>query len=122
MDPARIRSELFGALPAINPGVVGSPHRPPHPPAGPPGTGPSITFARSGLTVNWSPDYGTILDLAESCDVPTRFSCRSGVCHICVTGVVAGTTTYIQPPLELPAVGEVLICSAAPESDLVLDL
>ena len=57
MDPARIHSELFGALPAINPGVVGAPRKPPHPPAGPPGTGPSITFARSGLTVNWSPDY-----------------------------------------------------------------
>ena len=122
MDHARIRSELFGALPAINPGVVGAPRKPPHPPAGRPGTGPSITFARSGLTVNWSPDYGTILDLAESCDVPTRFSCRSGVCHMCATGVVAGTTTYVQAPLELPKPGEVLICSAAPESDLVLDL
>ena len=41
---------------------------------------------------------------------------------MCVTGVVAGTTTYVQPPLELPKPGEVLICSAAPESDLVLDL
>ena len=94
----------------------------PHPPAGKSGTGPSITFSRSGLTVNWSADYRNILDLAEACDVPTRFSCRSGVCHLCVTGVVAGTTTYVQQPLEPPAAGEVLICSAAPQSDLVLDL
>lgn len=122
-DPARIHSELFGALPAINPGVVATGERkPPHPPAGTPGTGPSITFARSGLTVNWSPDYGSILDLAEACDVPTRFSCRSGVCHVCVTGVVAGTATYVQPPLEKPGDGEVLICSTAPRGDLVLDL
>ena len=122
-DPARIHSELFGALPPINPGVVGSGQRkPPHPPAGIPGTGPAITFARSGLTVNWSVDCGTILDLAEACDVPTRFSCRSGVCHVCITGVVAGATTYLQPPLEPPRSGEVLICSAAPASDLVLDL
>jgi ferredoxin-NADP reductase/MOSC domain-containing protein YiiM len=123
LDPARIHSELFGALPPINPGLVeGGPRKPPHPPAGPPGTGPSITFARSGLTVNWSADYGNILDLAEACDVPTRFSCRSGVCHVCETGVVAGTTTYVQSPLEPPERGTVLICSAAPESDLVLDL
>jgi ferredoxin-NADP reductase/MOSC domain-containing protein YiiM len=123
LDPARIHSELFGALPPINPGIVdGAPRRPPHPPVGTPGTGPSITFARSGLTVDWSAEYRTILDLAEACDVPTRFSCRSGVCHLCVTGVVAGATTYVQPPLEPPAVGEVLICSAAPQSDLVLDL
>jgi len=123
LDPAHIHSELFGALPPINPGIVDrTPRKSPHPPAGPPATGPSITFARSGLTVNWSADYGNILDLAEACDVPTRFSCRSGVCHMCETGVVAGTTTYVQSPLEPPEQGTVLICSAAPESELVLDL
>ena len=123
LDNANIHSELFGALPPINPGIVdGAPRRPPHPPAGTPGTGPSITFARSGLTVNWSDDYANILDLAEACDVPTRFSCRSGVCHVCETGVVAGTTTYVQTPLEPPGKSTVLICSAAPASDLVLDL
>jgi ferredoxin len=123
LDPARIHSELFGALPPINPGIVDTSQRKsPHPPAGTPGSGPSITFSRSGLTVNWSQQYGSILDLAEACDVPTRFSCRSGVCHMCVTGVVAGATTYVHSPLEPPAAGEVLICSAAPETDLVLDL
>jgi ferredoxin-NADP reductase/MOSC domain-containing protein YiiM len=122
-DPVRIHSELFGGLPAINPGVVDTGQRkPPHPPAGTPGSGPSITFSRSGLTVNWSSDYNNILDLAEACDVPTRFSCRSGVCHVCVTGLVAGATTYVQPPLEPPEQGTVLICSAAPETDVVLDL
>ncbi|OBA81511.1 sulfurase [Mycobacterium sp. 1164966.3] len=123
LDPVRIHTELFGALPPINPGIVaGSSCNRPHPPAGKPGTGPPITFSRSGLTVNWSSDYRNILDLAEACDVPTRFSCRSGVCHVCVTGVVSGTTTYVQQPLEPPASGEVLICSASPQSDLVLDL
>jgi ferredoxin-NADP reductase/MOSC domain-containing protein YiiM len=123
LDPAHIHSELFGALPPINPGIVdGAPRKRPHPPAGAPGTGPSITFARSGLTVNWSADYGNILDLAEACDVPTRFSCRSGVCHVCETGVVTGVTTYVQAPLEPPHQGTALVCSATPESDLVLDL
>jgi ferredoxin-NADP reductase/MOSC domain-containing protein YiiM len=122
-DPARIHSELFGTLPPINPGIVDTGQRkPPHPPPGKPGTGPSITFSRSGLTVNWSKDYGSILDLAEACDVPTRFACRSGVCHVCVTGVVDGATTYVQAPLEPPEQGMVLICSAAPETALVLDL
>jgi ferredoxin len=123
LDSTRIRSELFGALPPINPGIFDGPARTrPHPPAGTPGTGPSITFARSGLTVKWSADYGNLLDLAEACDVPTRFSCRSGVCHVCETGVVAGTATYLQSPLEKPDDATVLICSAAPETDLVLDL
>lgn len=123
VDPAEIRSELFGALPAINPGVVdASPRTPPHPPAGAPGPGPAVSFARSGLNVEWSPAFGTILDLAESCDVPTRFACRSGVCHVCETGVVDGSVSYVQSPLEPPGPGSVLICSATPASDLVLDL
>jgi ferredoxin-NADP reductase/MOSC domain-containing protein YiiM len=123
LDAAHVHSELFGALPPINPGVVDAgPRQPPHPPAGAPGTGPSITFARSGLTVNWSPDYRSLLDLAEACDVPTRFACRSGVCHVCETGLVDGETSYVQPPLEPPGPATVLICSAAPRTDVVLDL
>lgn len=123
LDPRLIHSELFGALAPINPGVIDAGQRqPPHPPAGRPGTGPSITFGRSGLTVNWSSDYANLLELAEACDVPTRFSCRSGVCHVCVTGVIAGTMTYVQAPLEPPEQGTVLICSAAPQNDVVLDL
>ena len=38
LDPAAIRTELFGALAAINPGITGQVSRPPHQPSGPPGT------------------------------------------------------------------------------------
>ena len=55
-----------------------------------------------------------ILELAEACDVPTRFSCRSGVRHMCVTPLIEGTVNYTQTPLELPPKGTVLICSAEP--------
>jgi ferredoxin-NADP reductase/MOSC domain-containing protein YiiM len=122
-DPAHIHTELFGALPPINPGVVGAPPATrPHPPEGVPGSGPRITFARSGLGVNWSPRFHTLLDLAEACDVPTRYSCRSGVCHTCATAVIEGTTDYREPPLEEPTDGTVLLCTATPHTDLVLDL
>jgi ferredoxin-NADP reductase/MOSC domain-containing protein YiiM len=123
LDPTRIHTELFSALPPINPGVVSAaaPTRP-HPPEGEPGVGPRITFARSGLSVNWSPDFHTLLEFAEACDVPTRYSCRSGVCHTCATAVVEGTTDYREPPLEEPADGTVLVCTATPHTDLVLDL
>jgi ferredoxin len=123
VDPAHIHTELFGTLPPINPGVVGAatPTRP-HPPAGVPGSGPRVTFARSGLSVNWSPDFHTLLEFAEACDVPTRYSCRSGVCHTCETPVIEGAADYSQPPLEEPADGAVLLCTATPHSDLVLDL
>ena len=123
LDPTHIHSELFGALPPINPGVVGAPALTrPHPPTGAPGWGPRITFARSGLSVNWSPDFRTLLEFAEACDVPTRYACRSGVCHTCETPVIEGTTDYRDPPLEAPADGAVLLCTATPHSDLVLDL
>jgi ferredoxin-NADP reductase/MOSC domain-containing protein YiiM len=123
LDPAHIHSELFGALPPINPGVVGAPPPVrPHVPDGPQGAGPRITFARSGLSVDWSPGFHTLLELAEACDVPTRYSCRSGVCHTCETAVIEGTTDYREPPLDEPTDGTVLLCTATPHTDLVLDL
>jgi ferredoxin len=93
----------------------------PHQPAGEPGTGPTVTFARSGLTVRWRDQDSSLLELAEACDVPTRWSCRSGVCHTCVTPVIAGAISYRPDPLELPAAGQALVCCARPTEDLVLD-
>lgn len=123
LDPAHIHSELFGALPSIRPGVVDNATvRTPHAPPGPTGNGPTVTFARSNLAASWNEDYASILDFAEACDVPTRFSCRSGVCHMCETGVISGAVQYTQPPLELPPQGSTLICSATPAEDVVLDL
>ncbi len=122
IDPARIHTELFGTWPPINPGIAEVPRRAPHAPEGPAGTGQRVSFSRSGITVNWSESYRSILELAEACDVPTRFSCRSGVCHMCVTPLIEGTVNYTQTPLELPPEGTVLICSAEPCEQIVLDL
>lgn len=118
----RIRSEAFGAGPALTPGIVAEGGRAPHPPSGPSGTGPAVTFARSGLTVNWRPADTALLDLAEACDVPVRWSCRTGVCHNCETALLDGAVAYAPPPLDPPATGNVLLCCAAPSSDVVLDL
>jgi ferredoxin-NADP reductase/MOSC domain-containing protein YiiM/ferredoxin len=122
LDPAAIRTELFGALAAINPGITGQVSKPPHQPPGPPGTGPSVTFARSGITTPFGTDWHSVLDLADACDVPTRWSCRSGVCHTCVTPLLSGDIGYDPDPLELPADGQVLICCATPRTDIVLDM
>jgi ferredoxin-NADP reductase/MOSC domain-containing protein YiiM len=117
-----VRTELFGARTAINPGITGARPAPPHQPPGPAGTGPAVTFARSGLTVRAAGDGRSLLELAEACDVPTRWSCRTGVCHTCATPLLAGTVTHDPPPLEPPAAGEVLVCSAYATTDVVLDL
>ena len=120
--PGHIHSELFGTLPPINPGLTNLTHPTPHQPPGPAGTGPDITFARSGLTVPWNDDHTTILEFAEACDVPTRWACRTGVCHTCQTPILSGSVHYNPQPLEPPAPGSVLVCCATPDSDLVLDL
>lgn len=121
-DAARVHSELFGGVSAINPGLTGVVRKTPHVPAGAAGTGPAVTFARSGLTVPWSERYPSLLEFAEACDVPTRWSCRTGVCHTCVTPVLSGRVVYDPEPLEAPAAGEALVCCSRPREDVVLDL
>jgi ferredoxin-NADP reductase/MOSC domain-containing protein YiiM len=118
----RLHTELFGARTAINPGIVDAKHVDPHQPPGTDRTGPQITFGRSGLTVRWSHQDNSLLDLADACDVPTRFSCRTGVCHTCITPLLSGEIDYDPMPLEQPGSAEVLICCARPTSDVVLDL
>ena len=121
-DPARIHTELFGALPPVNPGLTGQTRRPSHAPAGPPGTGPLVTFARSGISAPFAASRRSVLDLADACDVPSRWACRTGVCHTCTTPLLSGDVTYSPDPLEPPADGEVLICCAQPGTDIVLDM
>lgn len=122
VDPSRIHTETFSAEPARTPGVIATPTRPPHPPAGEPGAGAPVSFARSGLTVSWDAAYVSLLELAEACDVPVRWACRTGVCHSCETGLLSGAVTYSPEPIDEPAEGNALICCSQPQGDLVLDL
>jgi ferredoxin-NADP reductase/MOSC domain-containing protein YiiM len=122
IEAGRIRTELFGALASINPGITGQARRAPHQPDGPAGPGPLVTFARSGIAAAFGTGRRSVLELADACDVPSRWSCRSGVCHTCVTPLLAGQIRYAPDPLEPPADGEVLICCAQPGTDIVLDM
>ena len=116
-----VHTEIFGALEGITPGMAAVAHTP-HPPQAPQGTGPSVSFARSGIAAAWDPKYQSLLELAEACDVPVRWSCRTGVCHTCMTGLIGGTTRYNPEPLEPPAVGNVLVCCSQPDTNVILDL
>jgi ferredoxin-NADP reductase/ferredoxin len=120
--PERVSTEVFGPGTSSTPGVVGQSDRSPHPPAGRPGTGPVISFSRSNLSVPWDASFASLLELAEACDVPVKWSCRTGVCHTCVTGLVSGEVSYQPSPLEPAAPGSVLICCSKPAGELALDL
>jgi ferredoxin-NADP reductase/MOSC domain-containing protein YiiM len=85
-----VHTEIFGSLEAITPGMAQVVHIP-HLPQGPPGSGPPVSFARSGITAAWDPKFASLLELAEACDVPVRWSCRTGVCHTCMTGLIGGS-------------------------------
>jgi ferredoxin len=120
--PNRIHTEAFGSGKSITPGVVGALHRTPHAPTGSVGGGPSISFARTGLTVAWDSKFQNLLELAEACDIPVRWSCRTGVCHMCESGLISGSVQYDPEPLDAPAIGNLLICCSRPQEDLVIDL
>jgi MOSC domain-containing protein YiiM/ferredoxin-NADP reductase/ferredoxin len=119
----RMHAELFNGSESMMPGVVGALARSPHPPPRDAGTGQLVSFARSGITAHWDPTaYQSLLELAEACDVPVRWSCRTGVCHNCESGLVSGAVVYGPEPLDRPAEGNLLPCCSQPIRDVVIDL
>ena len=122
----RIRFEPFGQSP-----VTGDNWQPPgmtyirkavHLPAENDGTGPLLTFTKSNISFRWNSKFGSILEAAEACDVPVRWSCRSGVCHLCESALLDGKVAYSPEPLDPPAEGNVLICCSRPASPITIDL
>ena len=123
VSPERIHVEIFNGSESVTPGVVSATKRTPHLPNDDANTGPLVSFARSGIAAHWKPSgYQSILELAEACDVPVRWSCRTGVCHTCESGLVSGTVGYEPEPLDKPADGNVLVCCSQPTRDVVIDL
>jgi ferredoxin-NADP reductase/MOSC domain-containing protein YiiM/ferredoxin len=121
--PERIHIEIFNGSESMTPGVVGAAARVPHVPKDDANTGPLVSFARSGIAAHWNAAaYQNILELAEACDVPVRWSCRTGVCHSCESGLISGAVVYGPEPLEEPAEGNLLVCCSQPLRDVVIDL
>jgi ferredoxin-NADP reductase len=115
VEPRRLHREVFGPEPRED-------APPPPPPPGPPGQGPQVAFSRSALTIPWDERYGSLLELAEACDVPADWSCRTGVCHRCESGLVDGAVSYDPEPLDDPAPGQVLLCCSRPHGPVTIDL
>jgi ferredoxin-NADP reductase len=120
--PERIHTEIFAGAEPMTPGMTTT-RRQPHLPAGEVASGPLVSFARSGIAAHWPPSaYQSILELAEACDVPVRWSCRTGVCHSCESGLISGSVVYGPEPLDAPAEGNVLTCCSRPRGDVVIDI
>ncbi len=80
-----------------------------------------VCFDRSGKTVDWRPDAGALLDLAEAHGVRLDFGCRSGSCGTCLTAIKSGEVDYLHRPGSPPEAGSCLACIAVPSGPLVLD-
>jgi len=123
VEREHIHVEIFNGGESMTPGVVGAATRAPHVPKDDTNIGPLVSFARSGIAAHWKPStYQSILELAEACDVPVRWSCRTGVCHNCESGLISGSVKYQPNPLDPPAEGNVLICCSRPQDDVVIDI
>jgi ferredoxin-NADP reductase/MOSC domain-containing protein YiiM len=121
--PERIHVEIFNGSESLTPGVVGAATRAPHLPKDDANGGPLVSFTRSGIAAHWKESaYQSILELAEACDVPVRWSCRTGVCHTCESGLVSGAVVYGPEPLDKPADGNILVCCSQPIRDVAIDL
>jgi ferredoxin-NADP reductase/MOSC domain-containing protein YiiM len=123
VPPALVHIEIFNGGESKTPGVVDAGRRAPHPPNNEATTGALVAFARSGISAHWdAARYQNILEMAEACDVPVRWACRTGVCHNCESGLVSGAVVYGPEPLDKPADGNLLVCCSRPASDVVIDL
>ena len=53
---------------------------------------------------------------ADVCDVPARWSCRTGVCHTCITPLLSGDITYARPRWNPQPTGRCSSAGLAPTS------
>lgn len=103
----RIHAEAFGPGSLTRTGASAAPVRLP------PATAPvAVTFMDSLKEARWTPESGTLLELAEARGLSPEYSCREGHCGTCRTRVLKGAVTYIKEPSASVGDDEVLICCA----------
>jgi ferredoxin-NADP reductase len=81
----------------------------------------SVTFTRSGESLNWDPTADSLLEFAEANGIDVDSGCRAGSCGSCQTTLKAGTVDYSQQPDADIEPGHCLLCIATPSCDLVLE-
>lgn len=81
-----------------------------------------IELSRTGSRFNWDTTKSSLLEQLEAVGVYPPSSCRTGTCLSCSTDLLSGHIAYDPEPFAEPFEGQILLCCARPESDLVLDL
>jgi len=83
--------------------------------------GLEVVFARSGKTLIWKPESGSLLDFAESNSITLDFGCRAGNCGTCTTAIKEGDVEYLSEPGAKADPGSCLACIAVPRTRLVIE-
>lgn len=81
----------------------------------------NVTFQQSGLTVAWSDDHESILELAEANGLDLDFGCRVGSCTACQQPIISGEIDYPNGHEGVPDEGNQLLCCSVPQGDVVID-
>ena len=74
-----VHMEIFGPGKSSTRRTAETPRVLPHLPERPSGPGPQVSFARNSINACWDPKFSSLLDFAEACNAPVRWSCRIGV-------------------------------------------
>jgi hypothetical protein len=80
----------------------------------------TITFSKTGTSVPWVPDAGSLLAFAEAQGIEVESGCRAGSCGCCQTTLEAGEVEYSQQPDADVEPGRCLLCISTPKGDLTL--
>jgi hypothetical protein len=102
----RIHAEAFGPAGVRRDAAVAGP-----PPAA---EAVEVTFLRTCKAATWTPDSGSLLELAEQSGLKPLYSCRAGNCGTCQVTIKQGTLFYTLAPAAEVAPGKVLICCSLP--------
>ena len=89
--------------------------------AAPHGRGGTVSFARSGKTIE--ADAATsLMDAGEEVGVQMPFGCRMGICQSCVVGLLDGHVRDLRTGAEHEAGNRIQTCVSAASGDCVLDV
>ena len=83
-------------------------------------TSHAVLFRQSGLSLTWTPESGSILDLAERGGISIPTGCRVGQCESCIVPLVEGQVAYGLPLEDIDG-ATCLTCQAVPQSDVIID-
>jgi uncharacterized protein len=82
-----------------------------------------IIFKKSGKTLTWKQEDGSILEFAENNDINPPYSCRAGICGTCMCRISEGEVIYQEEPTAAVDEDSVLICISQPRTQrIVIDI